>query len=216
MARFVQVQGKADYINVDKIRDFYQTQDKRVIITFDDGETRTIDFSNRGNINYFIEELSGAYTLKQVIPANGELYNVQEIDGDSGEYAADTIKYIGITETGDVYPVWAEDCYYDVIKYGVICSKKQLENFNITYIDDVEKKKILVLDYCGSREVDSKLTEIVARHKGDSQIYIFDSSFDDGLRPILRDYKVEINHQLLEELKRLLGEKSVYVLTKFH
>lgn len=132
MARFVQVQGYTDYINVDKIKNFVQTKDKRVIISFDDGESRIIDFSKEiYSIDCFVRKLIGEKTLKQVIPLKEQLYSVNEdVTTNDGlvENSADKIDYIGLTYDGEVVPLFLlEDGYFDIFSDYNLQTEKNMK-----------------------------------------------------------------------------------------
>lgn len=215
MARFVQVQGKADYINVDKIRDFYQTQDKRVIITFDDGETRTIDFKGDNYAaNAFIDSLRGTYEIKQILELKEKLFIVGDLTNDSGDILgqwAEQVHLLGLTYLGMVLPFSMSEGYFDIDENAKLVTEDKLKNYKIISINGIDAQKEIHLwieENERTAELRASLIKIFERHHGDVKVFVGeDMAFPSK-------YNVLPDGSLFQELRNVLP-KDTKITTNF-
>lgn len=103
MVRFEFVDG--GYVNMDCIKEYHQTYDKKVFIKYKDGRSETVS-------DGYIKFLSGEEFITQVIPCTKPLYAVYK---DSGTVVSECeVDYLGLCADGHIRGLILCDDYFEI------------------------------------------------------------------------------------------------------
>lgn len=113
MGRFIEANGL--YINTDSIIDYRRTRDKVLHIDLTDGTTENVT-ADQG-ADFVMRQLSGQYSIIQILPVAQPLYAVYE-DEQPNTYFATPIYYMALCADGEIRGVDCSDGWFDLVAFG--------------------------------------------------------------------------------------------------
>lgn len=129
MPRFEQISG-IGYVNMDKVKKFYELGGGKIFIEYDDGSQETADSMN---VQYQLDIMQGRSSIVQVIHSQKPIIAVYKDKG--MDYYFEDVEFLGLCADGMLYGLTLNsEGWFEIIEECILHYKEEWTKERITLL----------------------------------------------------------------------------------